>query len=132
MLTWISSFPDLKWSGKSLAAYLDRLIEQAKEYTPTIDFRSADFYSYDNTIYTHTFNDTWQVYETNDTSFVRSLIDSDELKIDAEWRYNSSGGVNNLAGINITFIDENDNNRKVNLTIDVTSWPDLDKTIGNE
>ena len=127
LLTWITQFPELGWRGKSLSSYLDRFIRKAAEFKPRLDFHSASFYSYGDMINTETFDDRWLVYRTNESSFVYNVLNTSQLIIDAEWRYDLNNS-NFLAVLNFTFIFDSNESNRVNLTIDLASvWLNFNK-----
>lgn len=132
LLTWISQFPELGWRGKSLSSYLDRFVRKAAEFKPRLDFHSASFYSYNDMINTQTFDDRWLVYTTNESSFVYNVLNTSQLIIDAEWRYNQNDS-NFLAVLNFTFLFDKDESNRVNISIDFKSvWLNFDKLIENK
>lgn len=81
--TLATSYPTLKWSGKSLIAYLDNIIKKANSYIPNIYYLNSNFQVYGSTAYITTFrNDYLSPSITTVGNFSANLFNSSHIKID--------------------------------------------------
>lgn len=102
MLLWISRYPDLKFTGPSLSAFLDRLVNKARAYMPRLFFDqvSLSISRNDFSMDTYRSNKTSVYFNQTDFSFI--ALNSSQLRIDIQNKMNGFSS-SAIVLVNFTF-----------------------------
>lgn len=102
LFIWIDRFQNLKFTGPSLSAYLDKLVNKAKVYTPKLIFDKVYLSTYGYTFNIDSYRSNWTYIKHNQTDLSFIAFNSSQLRIDIQntvlSNYNSS-----FACVNFTF-----------------------------
>lgn len=115
-LVWQQKYPKLKWTGKSMSLYFDRLVMNAVAFKPSLKFGWARLIFVDYfTVKIASYID-WSDREVSLDQVGKFLcFNSSQLRIDCE-THQDSDNMSILAWVNFTFVVSSTNASKLYLT----------------